>query len=146
MFNKLITFILAGSLLFATPTYASASVKQNNIIKTAKTQLGVPYRWGGTTSRGFDCSGFVNYVFKKNGIALPRTAASMYKKGKKISKSNLKKGDLVFFQTYKKGVSHVGIYRGNGKFIHASSSKGISIDKLNSNYWKNKFYGAKRVF
>ena len=109
--------------------------------------IGVPYVFGGTTPKGFDCSGFIRYVLGKVGIDLPRTSSDQYKTGKSVSKADLQPGDLVFFEkTYNKaGVTHSGIYIGNNNFISATSSKGIKIDSLSSTYWGPKYYGAKRV-
>lgn len=118
---------------------------RSKIIKTAKNFLGVPYKWGGTSSTGMDCSGFIYTVFNINDIKLPRDAKPQFKKTRKISKHNLKKGDLVFFQTYKVGPSNVGIYIGNNKFIHASSKKGITISNLSQNYFKKRYFGATRI-
>ncbi|UPO90687.1 C40 family peptidase [Niallia sp. Man26] len=123
---------------------ASASYK-DKAVKEGKKVIGTKYKWGGTTKAGFDCSGFVNYAFKKAGKSLPRTTADLYKKGQKVSKSKLEKGDMVFFQTYKKGASHVGIYIGDNKFIHADSTKGVTITSLSNSYWKSKYYSAKRI-
>jgi cell wall-associated NlpC family hydrolase len=110
----------------------------------AQKHVGVPYKWGGITPKGFDCSGLVYYSFKKAGKTLPRTSAEMYKKGKAVAKKNLTKGDLVFFSTYKKGASHVGIYIGSNKFVH-TSSKGVRIDSLSNPYWSKVYYGSKRM-
>ena len=115
------------------------------IIATAKQYIGVPYVWGGSTPSGFDCSGFVQYVFAKHGITLPRTSAQQYTVGKWVSKSNLQPGDLVFYNTSGSGVSHLGIYIGNGQFIHASSSKGVMISEMSNSYWSARYYGARRV-
>ncbi len=115
------------------------------IIATAKKYIGVPYVWGGSTPSGFDCSGFVQYVFKAHGITLPRTSKEQYTVGARVSKSNLKAGDLVFFNTEGNGVSHLGIYIGNNQFIHASTSKGVIITSLSNTYWAPKYYGAKRI-
>ncbi|MDZ5471894.1 C40 family peptidase [Bacillus sp. 31A1R] len=106
--------------------------------------IGTPYKYGGTTPKGFDCSGFVGYSFKKAGKSIPRTSRDIYKKGKSVSKKNLKKGDVLFFNTYGKGVSHVAIYVGKGKFIH-SASRGVKVDTLSNSYWKPRYIGAKRI-
>ncbi len=117
-----------------------------DIVATAKTCLGVPYVWGGESMSGFDCSGLVQYVYEQNGISLPRTCKTQYQEGVYVSKANLQPGDLVFFEnTYTTGISHVGIYIGNGEFIHASSSKGVMISQLSNSYWTSHYYGARRV-
>jgi cell wall-associated NlpC family hydrolase len=123
-----------------------AAYSPDKIVSEGKKYIGTKYKYGGTTPKGFDCSGFIGYTFKKaTGKTLPRTAAGIYTKGKAVSKSKLQKGDIVFFTTYKKGASHAGIYIGNNQFIHASSSKGVSIASLNNSYWKPRFIGAKRL-
>lgn len=120
--------------------------KGSDIVATAKTCLGVPYLWGGESMRGFDCSGLVQYVFSKNGISLPRTCTTQYKEGVSVKKADLLPGDLVFFaNTYASGISHVGIYIGNGEFIHASSSHGVMISELSNSYWTSHYYGCRRV-
>lgn len=122
-----------------------SSSKATAVINTAKNYLGVPYVWGGTSPSGFDCSGFTQYVLSKNGISVPRTSAEQYKVGTSVSKSNLRVGDLVFFTTYKAGPSHLGFYIGDGNFIHASSSKGVTISSLSSSYYSSRYIGARRV-
>jgi len=129
----------------ATSRGTAASTKASSIIATAKKYMGVKYVWGGESPSGFDCSGYMQYVFGKNGISLPRTAAQQYQKGTWVNKANLKAGDLVFFSTYKAAASHVGIYLGNGDFIHASTSKGVTISELSSTYYSQRYLGAKRV-
>ena len=122
-----------------------ASDQAAAIIATAKKYLGVPYKWGGTSPSGFDCSGFTQYVFKAHGITLPRTVASQYALGTKVTKAELIPGDLVFFYARNKDViGHVGIYIGDNQFIHASS-KGIAITSLSSTYYINHYYGCRRI-
>jgi hypothetical protein len=117
---------------------------REDLVATAKKYLGVPYVWGGTSSGGFDCSGLVQTVFAENGLQLPRGSGDQYRKGKKISKSNMRLADLVFFRTYTSGPSHVGIYVGDGKFLHAESSpRGVTITPLAEPYWKERFLGAR---
>jgi len=122
--------------------------KAKNIIQLAKTKLGRRYVWGAVGKRGtFDCSGFTNYVFKKNGINIPRTSINQSKFGKHVSRANLKKGDLIFFDTSKKRkgyVNHVGIYLGNGKFIHASSAKKKVVVSSLSKFYAQRYKGARR--
>lgn len=124
----------------------TGSVSGNKIIDFAKQYLGVPYRWGGASPSGFDCSGFVYYVFNNVGITLPRSLAQQQNMGVAVAKSDLQPGDVVYFQnTYAAGISHVGIYVGGGKFIHApSSGKVVSYADLNSNYYVQHYYGARR--
>lgn len=143
--NKWILGALSAAVVshaFVAPAMASTS---NEIEATAKAYLGTPYVWAGTSPSGFDCSGYIQYVFKQQGIDLPRSAAQQFNVGTSVSKGNLQKGDLVFFTTYKEGPSHVGIYLGNGQFINASSSKGVSIASIDSSYWGERYLGAKRV-
>ena len=127
----------------------SSSSKSAKITSLAKKKLGRRYVWGATgTKNTFDCSGFTKYVYKKNGITLPRRAIAQSKYGKYIARKNLRKGDLIFFDTSKrrKGyVNHVGIYLGNGKFIHASSAKKkVVITSLNKRFYSQRYKGARR--
>ncbi len=115
------------------------------IVQTSMQYIGVPYVFGGTTPGGFDCSGYVRYVFAQAGIYLPRMADEQYEAGYPISTSELAAGDLVFFSTYTYGVSHVGIYLGDGNFIHASSSRGVTISNLGDYYWCDCYVGSRRI-
>lgn len=117
------------------------------IVNKAKQYLGVPYVYGGASPSGFDCSGLVYYVLKSLGYSPYRTPADQYKQGTYVSKANLEPGDIVFFHgTYTSGISHVGIYAGNGQFIHAPNSRSVvSYADLTSGYWANHYYGARRM-
>ena len=121
------------------------NVASTKILKTAAQYKGVPYVFGGTTPRGFDCSGYVQYVFAKHGIRLTRTADTQAREGKFVSRKNLKPGDLVFFTTYEPGASHVGIYAGNNLFWNATSSRGIMLSNLTDSYWGPRYYTARRI-
>ena len=119
----------------------------DQIVDVAETCLGVPYVWGGESMSGFDCSGLVYYVLKTLGFSPYRTASSQYKMGTYVAYEDLQPGDLVFFSgTYKSGISHVGIYVGDGQFIHSPSSGDVvSYDDLTSGYYNNHYYGARRM-
>lgn len=121
--------------------------KVTGLLQTAKSYMGTPYTFGGTTPKqGFDCSGYLQYVFAKNGIAIPRLADDQYKLGTRTkTTTQLEPGDLVFFTTYEPGPSHCGIYLGGGEFIHASSSKGVRIDALSNAYWQPRYIGGKHI-
>ena len=119
--------------------------KVEKIVALAKKQLGKPYEWGAEGPNSFDCSGLTYYVYKQHGITLPRSSKAQSQKGKTISKSNLQAGDLVFFNTNGSGVSHVGIYIGNGNMIHSTKPGDVvKTTSINSSYYKNKFVTAKR--
>ncbi|WP_102273660.1 C40 family peptidase [Cytobacillus massiliigabonensis] len=134
--------------LVTTSTFASAASEGNydRLMAQAKKYIGLPYKYGGTTASGFDCSGYTQYVMKALGLNLPRTTSGQYGAGESISKDNLRIGDLVFFVTYKKGPSHVGIYIGDNQFIHSSTSKGIITTDLDDpHYFGPRYIGARRV-
>ena len=109
---------------------------------------GVPYRLGGADPDGFDCSGLVHYVFAQYGIAVPRIVEEQYEVGKKVRPSDLEPGDLIFFNTKKRGrgVSHVAIAIGNSSFVHAPNSDGVvRVETLDSSYWGSRYVGARRI-
>ena len=116
------------------------------VIRTAFGYRGVPYRFGGTTRRGIDCSAFVGAVYRAHGVSLPRTAREQFTRGEKIPFEEMEAGDLVFFHTTRAGISHVGMYLGSGKFVHASSSGGgVRVDSITEGYYRKRFRGARRV-
>ncbi|MHB1460311.1 MAG: C40 family peptidase [Armatimonadota bacterium] len=125
----------------------AATSTQAKMVNTANRFKGVKYAWGGSSRSGFDCSGFTSYVVRNSvGRTLPHSSRAQFSKGVPVSKADLKPGDLVFFSTYSKGPSHVGIYVGNGKFVHASHpGSTVKATPLNSGYYKNRFLGARRV-
>ena len=116
------------------------------IVETALALQGAPYRNGGTDPSGFDCSGFVEYVFAQNGVALPRDVQQQWSVGRPVSRPDLRPGDLVFFSVTGRGASHVGIAAGSGTFVHAPSSRGrVRTEQLNAPYWSRRFVGARRI-
>ena len=147
--------ILFSGCIFTPPPTASVSVEDeylfdNSLLQVAKEQIGVSYRYGGVSpNEGFDCSGFVSYVYKKGArVKLPRTSRAQSSYGRLIQKSELMSGDLLFFDTSHKGhINHSGIYIGGGKFIHASSGKAhaVTISSLNRGFYKRTYRWARRV-
>jgi hypothetical protein len=116
------------------------------IVDTAKKYLGTPYVWAGTSPSGFDCSGFVHYVYEECGYAINRTAASIYNNGVYVDKSELQVGDAICFGSSSNYIGHVGIYIGDGQFIHASSGSGkVIITDLDTTYYVNRYVGARRI-
>jgi len=149
---------LLAALAIASPSFAEETTTQSvadgvkekaQPLLKALSMIGTPYKFGSSNpEKGVDCSGFVKHVYKQSAdISLPRSAAEMSKQGEKVAKSELKPGDLVFFNTRKKPNSHVGIYAGDGTFVHASSSrtKEVTISRIGEKYWANRFNGARRV-
>lgn len=128
------------------PAGDPSSVKQD-IVRAAYTYRGAKYRYGGMSSRGFDCSGFVKFLYAKKSIKLPHDSRAMFRYGKPVAKPDLQPGDILFFaNTYRRGISHVGLYVGNGKFIHASTPRrGVREDYLNADYYRRHYVGARRI-
>ncbi|WP_116061893.1 C40 family peptidase [Cohnella phaseoli] len=136
LFSFVLFFVFSGGSVFAS---------QIDLRKAVDEVVGTPYEWGGTTTSGFDCSGFILYIFNQYETKLPRTSSAQSKIGTKVEKNDLRPGDLVFFNTNGKGVSHAGIYVGDGKFAHSSSSKGVRISELSETYYAKRYVTARRV-
>lgn len=117
-----------------------------DLVRDALGFQGVPYRWGGTSDAGFDCSGFVQYIFLLAGQSIPRQAKDQFLTGDSVEVDALEPGDLVFFTTYSRGASHVGIYIGGGEFVHSSSGEGhVTVTPLSKRYYANRYLGARRI-
>jgi cell wall-associated NlpC family hydrolase len=128
----------------APPVEADAPVQP--LLATALTLAGTPYRNGGSDPTGFDCSGFVQWVFSRHGAALPREVREQYREGDDVDRDDVRPGDLVFFETVSRGASHVGIALGNDQFVHAPSSRGVvRIERYTSSYWAARWVGARRI-
>jgi len=141
-------FVLLATMIFGLASSASASINYGEEVSaTAQRYVDAPYKWGGTTPKGFDASGFTQYIYKNaaTNLKIPRTSAEQYKIGKSVKKNELQQGDLVFYATGQKGkVSFVGIYNGDGTFTGVTT-KGVKIVKMSDQYWKDRYVGAKRV-
>jgi murein DD-endopeptidase len=148
-FGVLSIFTLAVLFLFSPFLQkAEASVSWGQeVTEVGKLYMGVPFKWGGNTPKGFDASGYSQYIFKNSAakMNLPHSSKAQYKFGKTVLQKNLMEGDLVFFNTDGKDVSFVGIYLGNSQFIAVTVNKGVSIQSLKSKYWKDRYVGAKRI-
>jgi Cell wall-associated hydrolases (invasion-associated proteins) len=136
----------ASKLIQAANAKAADTAVGEKIVATAKQYIGTPYVYGGRSASGFDCSGFTGYVYEKNGISIPRTSASQSGVGTKVDKGALQAGDLVFFGCGGSGVNHVGIYVGDGQFIHSPSpGKTVRLESLSSSYYSQTYICARRV-
>jgi peptidoglycan endopeptidase LytE len=138
-------FLYRDGWMFSRPGNIRSHVpaRRSNIVETAKQYLGTDYLYGGVTPKGFDCSGFVMYVYRQNRITVPRSTRDQFEAGTRVALRRARPGDLVFFQTSRKGISHVGIYLGNYRFIHApSTGKTVSIAEIKNPYWHKRFRGA----
>lgn len=153
MFRKIFLSLIVFTIFFASTAshdaWAYSASKANAVISTGKKYMGTPYKFGAKygQTRTFDCSSFVKTVYAKNGITLPRTSRDQALKGTTISKSSLKKGDLVFFKsanTSSKRITHVAIYAGNGKLLHTYGAGGVRYSDFNK-YWQKRYVKAKRV-
>jgi cell wall-associated NlpC family hydrolase len=149
-----ILLLLFTAILGISPSQAEETLSESVTSKAqpllkALSMIGTPYRFGSNNpEKGLDCSGFVKHVYKESAdISLPRSARDMSKEGQAVAKEELEPGDLVFFNTRKRPNSHVGIYAGNGEFVHASSdrSKQVTVSRMDQQYWATRFNGARRV-
>lgn len=144
---KKFTLMLTALIVLLTFSVGNASAN-SSMLTSIDDVKGTKYKYGGNTTSGFDCSGFVRYIFDKMGYELPRRSADQALEGSKVAKADLVAGDLVFFDTSGSnngGITHVGIYVGDGKFAHASSSKGVVIDSLDSSYYKPRYVTARHI-
>jgi lipoprotein Spr len=135
--------LLFSSVMFLTPQSVYAATA-DNVITTGQHFMGVPYKFGAKSGRTdrFDCSSFTQYVFKQNGIKIPRSSRQQSKVGKYVPRSKLQPGDLVFFYS---PIHHVAIYMGNGKLLHTFGKPGVTVTSLNSGWWNSHYNTARRV-
>ncbi|WP_416729664.1 C40 family peptidase [Fictibacillus sp. JL2B1089] len=147
MKKKLLSIVVAAGVILSGGEFAHASLG-DNIIKTGNKYLGTPYKYGSTfgNTRTFDCSSFTSYVFAQNGITIPRTSVGQASAGVAVSKANLQKGDLIFYDTDFDGrVNHAGIYAGNGKMLNAQSNGVAYTDAFSKYYWGARYVKGRRV-
>jgi cell wall-associated NlpC family hydrolase len=139
----------SASVAFAAPDAAATPVRSPgaDVADLAQQYVGSPYRWGGASPAGFDCTGFVMWVYSQFGIGLPHNEAGQLASGASVSADDLQPGDvLVFVNTYRRGLSHVGIYVGNGQFVHAVDERqGVLVSNLWDGYWGPRLVGASRA-
>lgn len=146
---KNITFTLILALVLAIPVFGQTSYTPRIFIKKCKKYLGTPYRFGGNDKKGIDCSGLIYNVFDDLDVQFPRNSTKQAEVFKEVKMRKIRKGDLVYFTTNGKNINHTGVVvrklgAGNIVFLHASTSNGVRMDKLNSKYWSDKFVKATR--
>lgn len=144
-----LALLSSASVAFAAPDAAPSPITSpgDAVANLAEAYLGSPYRWGGTSPAGFDCTGFVMWVYSQFGVGLPHNEAGQLASGAPVGADDLQPGDvLVFANTYRRGLSHTGIYVGNGQFAHAADERhGVMLSNLWDNYWSARFVGASRA-
>jgi cell wall-associated NlpC family hydrolase len=137
---------VAGAGTPEAPNAAAGPGSTEAVLATAMTLQGTPYRNGGSDPAGFDCSGFVQWVFSRHGMALPREVRQQWEIGEDVDRDEVQPGDLVFFETVSRGASHVGIALGGDRFVHAPSSRGVvRVERFTSSYWSPRWVGARRL-
>ncbi len=141
------SFFACSSYQNTTWPYVFPGTKRYSVVKTAEKFLGVRYKFGGSDPAGFDCSGYSSYVYKMNGLLIPHSAQQQFANGKRIGIRKARPGDLVFFRISGWKISHVAIYMGNYRFIHApSSGKHVSFDDIRKDYWRKRYAGTVTYF
>jgi cell wall-associated NlpC family hydrolase len=144
--RRLVVCCVCAAVLSGASVASAAPDPGTQVADLAQQYVGSPYRWGGFSPAGFDCTGFVMWVFSQFGVSLPHNEAGQLSSGERISADDLQPGDvLVFANTYRRGLSHVGIYLGDGRFVHAADeSHGVLVSSLWDGYWEVRFVGASR--
>ncbi|MFE5322552.1 C40 family peptidase [Paenibacillus sp. NPDC056579] len=141
--KKFVGFALSVALFCS--FQVGSAFAETPLSQAVNEELGAPYKWAGTTKKGFDCSGYTSFVFAKFDIDLPHTSKGQAGLGTTVALDDLRPGDLVFYNTDGKGISHVGIYVGDGKFYHSATNKGVTVTKLSDSYYTKRFVTAKRI-
>ena len=145
LFVALVFISGCSSKVLPTSDVSGETDKGKQIVEVSEQMLGAPYRYGGDTPRGFDCSGLVRYAYQRVGIDVPHSSRMLFKQSKKVPLNNLQPGDLLFFKINKRTISHVGIYTDGLSFIHApSSGKKVKVSRLDSSYWSTRLAAAGR--
>jgi cell wall-associated NlpC family hydrolase len=138
-------FGIALSLALFCSVHVGSAFAETPLSEAVNDGMGAPYKYAGTTKKGFDCSGYTSFVFAKFDISLPHTSAGQATLGTTVAQDHLQPGDLVFFDTGGSGISHVGIYVGDGKFYHSATNQGVTVSKLSEAYYSKRYVTAKRI-
>ena len=143
LFSALLTVLCFAAIVHG--SRYTVDLDESKLRQTLSSYMGTPYRYGGSSRSGIDCSGLAVAVYREQGLHLPRTTSEQYRIGESVPRERLQVGDLVFFNTKGRGASHVGIMVGPDRFVHASTSQGVREDELTSTYWSPRFVGGRRV-